>query len=246
MHNFINKEVLNWRAFLQLKGQLSKDKRLQHFYHQGTYHEDTPISEIEFVALDFETTGLDAQKNSIISIGLVHFNLQRIFCRKTKSWYIDPQDNLQEDSIVIHGITHSDLNKAPDLLHILEQLLDEQDETEIVIKGEKDSLSQEEKYRFTELSRVRQCLQNQIDFEKFKRRELTLDKVSAVVLGCTDCKQINIKPNKAIFENVSSFVKLHQTELFQNSIWKEIYHTKSILNFFKIYQTNCFKYALHF
>jgi len=125
MHNFINKEVLNWQAFLQLKGQLSKDSRLQNFYNQGTYHEDTPLSEVEFVALDFETTGLDATKNSIISIGLVHFNLQRIFCRKTKSWFIDPQDNLKEDSIVIHGITHSDLNKAPDLLHILEQLLDE-------------------------------------------------------------------------------------------------------------------------
>ncbi|MCP4325830.1 MAG: 3'-5' exonuclease [Psychromonas sp.] len=125
MHNFSNKEVLNWSAFLHLKGQLSKDKRLQNFYKQGTYHEDTPLSEIEFVALDFETTGLDAKKNSIISIGLVHFNLQRIFCSKTRSWYIDPQDKLQEESIVIHGITHSDLNKAPDLLHILEQLLDE-------------------------------------------------------------------------------------------------------------------------
>ncbi|WP_028866594.1 3'-5' exonuclease [Psychromonas hadalis] len=125
MHNFTNKEILNWRAFLQLKAQLSKDKRLQNFYNQGTYSEDTLLCDIDFVALDFETTGLDAAKNSIISIGLVHFNLQRIFCRKTKSWYIDPQDNLKEDSIVIHRITHSDLNKAPDLLHILEQLLDE-------------------------------------------------------------------------------------------------------------------------
>lgn len=125
MHNFTNKEILNWRAFLELKGQLSKDKRLKHFYSQGTYHDETPISEVDFVALDFETTGLDAAKNSIISIGLVHFNLQRIFCRKTKSWYIDPQDNLKEDSIVIHGITHSDLQSAPNLLRILEQLLDE-------------------------------------------------------------------------------------------------------------------------
>lgn len=125
MHNFTNKEILNWSAFLQLKGQLSKDARLQHFYKRGTYHDETPINEVEFVALDFETTGLDASKNSIISIGLVHFNLQRIFCRQRKSWYIDPQDNLKEDSIVIHGITHSDLKSAPNLLRILEELLDE-------------------------------------------------------------------------------------------------------------------------
>lgn len=125
MHNFTNKEVLNWPAFLQLKAQLSKDIRLQNFYNIGTYHDETALSEIDFVALDFETTGLDSEKNSIISIGLVPFNLQRIFCNKAKQWYVNPQDNLQENSIIIHGITHSDLQGAPDLLRILEKLLDE-------------------------------------------------------------------------------------------------------------------------
>ncbi|PKH02755.1 DNA polymerase III subunit epsilon [Psychromonas sp. MB-3u-54] len=125
MENFKNQEILNWAAFLQLKEQNSKDSRLRDFYHAGTYHNETPLSEIDFVALDFETTGLDSQQNGIISIGLVPFNLQRIFCRKAKKWYITPQDNLQENSIIIHGITHSDLQDAPDLLRILEQLLDE-------------------------------------------------------------------------------------------------------------------------
>lgn len=125
MHNFTNKEILNWRAFLQLKAQKSKDLRLQNFYNAGTYHDETQLSDIDFVALDFETTGLDAERNSIISIGLVPFNLQRIFCRQAKKWYINPQDKLQEESIIIHGITHSDLSGAPDLLRILEQLLTE-------------------------------------------------------------------------------------------------------------------------
>lgn len=125
MYNFTNKEILNWPAFLQLQSQRSKDIRLQNFYDKGTYRGETPLSDIEFVALDFETTGLDPDQNSIISIGLVPFNLQRIFCRKAKKWYVDPQDNLQENSIIIHGITHSDLKDAPSLLRILEQLLDE-------------------------------------------------------------------------------------------------------------------------
>ncbi|WP_028862831.1 3'-5' exonuclease [Psychromonas aquimarina] len=125
MHNFTNKEILNWAAFLQVKADQSKDPRLQSFYETGTYHDETKLSDVEFVALDFETTGLDSQQNSIISIGLVPFNLQRIFCRKAKSWYINPQDNLEEESIIIHGITHSDLEDAPDLRRILEQLLDE-------------------------------------------------------------------------------------------------------------------------
>lgn len=125
MHNFTNKEILNWSAFLSFKAEQSKDERLTNFYQSGTYHNDTALSDIEFVALDFETTGLDSEKNSIISIGLVPFNLQRIFCKQAKKWYVTPQDKLKEDSIIIHGITHSDLQDAPDLRRILEQLLDE-------------------------------------------------------------------------------------------------------------------------
>ncbi|MGF1762875.1 3'-5' exonuclease [Aliivibrio kagoshimensis] len=125
MHNFTNKEVLNWKAFLQIKALESKDKRLANFYNTGTYQGETQLKEIEFVALDFETTGLDANQNSIISIGLVPFTLQRIACRQAKHWFVTPEDKLKEESIIIHGITHSDLKGAPDLIRILEQLLDE-------------------------------------------------------------------------------------------------------------------------
>ncbi|WP_298939971.1 3'-5' exonuclease [uncultured Psychromonas sp.] len=125
MHNFTNKKILNWNAYLQLQAQNCKDSRLKTFYKTGTYHDDTQLKEIEFVALDFETTGLDPKQNSIISIGLVPFTLNRIFCNQAKKWYVNPQDKLEEESVIIHGITHSDLKGAPDLRRILNQLLDE-------------------------------------------------------------------------------------------------------------------------
>ena len=125
MPNTPHQEILNWKAFLKIKASEAKDKRLSNFYNASTYHADTQVKDVEFVALDFETTGLDAKKNSIISIGLVPFTLQRIACRQAKHWFVTPEDKLQEDSIVIHGITHSDLKGAPSLLRILEQLLDE-------------------------------------------------------------------------------------------------------------------------
>ena len=124
MHNFTNKEILNWSAFYKVKAKQCKDSRLKKFYDAGTYHDETKLSDIEFVALDFETTGLDSTQNSIISIGLVPFNLNRIFCNQAKKSYVTPQDKLEEDSIVIHGITHSDLKGAPDLRRILEELLE--------------------------------------------------------------------------------------------------------------------------
>ncbi|WP_394200522.1 3'-5' exonuclease [Shewanella waksmanii] len=125
MENFTNQEVLNWQAFLQVKQRQSTDARLQSFYQVGTYDSETPLKDIQFVALDFETTGLDARQNSIISIGLVPFTLQRVLCRQAKHWFVTPEDKLKEESVIIHGITHSDLKGAPDLLRILEQLLDE-------------------------------------------------------------------------------------------------------------------------
>ncbi|MBR9729168.1 3'-5' exonuclease [Shewanella intestini] len=124
MRDFNNQEVLNWKAFLQNKASNSKDNRLTRFYRANTYHSETQLKDIDFVALDFETTGLDANQNSIISIGLVPFTLQRIVCRDAKHWFVTPEDKLQEDSIIIHGITHSDLKGAPDLERILEQVLD--------------------------------------------------------------------------------------------------------------------------
>ena len=105
MHNFINKEILNWSAFYKVKVEQSKNERLKSFYRVGMYNDETKLSDIDFVALDFETTGLDSEQNSIISIGLVPFNLKRIFCRQAKHWYIEPEDKLKENSIIIHGIT---------------------------------------------------------------------------------------------------------------------------------------------
>ncbi len=120
----IQQEILNWPAFFTHKFEISKDKRLKNFYQTGTYEEETPLKDIEFVALDFETTGLDANQNSIISIGLVPFTLQRIRCRESQHWFVKAQDSLEENSVVIHGITHSDLQGAPDLRRILEKVLD--------------------------------------------------------------------------------------------------------------------------
>lgn len=125
MRYFNDQEILNWKAFFQIKALECKDSRLTNFYNSSTYSNEDKLKDIEFVALDFETTGLDAKKNSIISIGLVPFTLNRISCRKAKHWFVTPEDKLKEDSIVIHGITHSDLKGAPNLLRILEKILDE-------------------------------------------------------------------------------------------------------------------------
>lgn len=114
---------VDWSAVYQQRLEQTKDERLRSFYEAGVVSPDTPISQVSFVAVDFETTGFDPQKDGIVSIGLVPFNLQRIQCQGAKHWIVRPRTVLAEDSVVIHGITHSDIKSAPDFMRVLEHLL---------------------------------------------------------------------------------------------------------------------------
>ncbi|WP_087019209.1 3'-5' exonuclease [Thaumasiovibrio subtropicus] len=120
----LTKTALDWQNIYQNQAQKSKDLALQRFYRQGVQAASTPLSEVEFVALDLETTGLNAKKDDIISIGLVPFTLQRIYCREAQHWIVNPRKPLSEESVVIHGITHSEIDEAPDLRRLLTPLLD--------------------------------------------------------------------------------------------------------------------------
>lgn len=120
-----NNRSVDWPALFRQRAESAIDERLQRFYQGGVVAPETPLSEVPCVALDFETTGLNAERDEIISIGLVPFNLQRIRLSESRYWLLKPHRGLTETSVPFHGITHSQLSDAPDLLHILEAVLDE-------------------------------------------------------------------------------------------------------------------------
>lgn len=114
----------DWAQMYREQALVCKDERLQLFYSAGCPEPDTLLSNVPFVALDFETTGLDAGIDEIVSIGLVPFDIQRIRPREAKQWLLKPQQELREESVVIHGITHSEINDAPDLDAVFGELLE--------------------------------------------------------------------------------------------------------------------------
>lgn len=118
-----NRIVVDWPVIMAARQQRARDPRLKKFYGAAAIDPKTPLEQADFVALDFETTGLNPVIDDIISIGLVPFTLKRVQCNGAAQWLVNPRGNLDEDSIVIHGITHSDINGAPDLWGILENLL---------------------------------------------------------------------------------------------------------------------------
>lgn len=113
--------------WLQRYEQLRDSARhpdLKAFYSAGLVSGETPLAEVPFVALDFETTGLNPQKHGIISIGLVPFDLGRVRPGAGRQWLVRPRRPLSETSVVIHGITHQAVAEAPDLADIFGEVLE--------------------------------------------------------------------------------------------------------------------------
>lgn len=120
----LQKPSIDWQMKFSKKLIQARDHRLQSFYSKELPSPDTPISEIEFLAVDFETTGLDPKKDGIITIGVVPFTLNRICLNRAKHWTVRPKQKLEEESVVIHGITHNDILGAPDFAEVIDEVLD--------------------------------------------------------------------------------------------------------------------------
>lgn len=123
LSRLLQKPTIDWNGKYQAKRERTRHPILQDFYSAPLAERNTPLSEIKFVALDFETTGLDRDKDEIITVGLVPFDLNRIYLNQAQHWLVKPRRALKESSIIIHGITHTDIINAPDLSLYLQDII---------------------------------------------------------------------------------------------------------------------------
>ncbi len=112
-----------WAAYFADQATRCRDPSLRAFYAAGVPAPDTPIRDVPLMALDFETTGMDAHRHAIVSIGLVPFGLDRIRPSAGRYWVVRPPRPLDEASIRFHNITHTEVARAPDLDEVLDDLL---------------------------------------------------------------------------------------------------------------------------
>lgn len=77
------------------------------------------IKDVHFVAFDTELTGLDFQRDAIISIGAVKLHGATILPSKTFYRLVKPECELKHRSVVVHELTHSDLECAEDQLDVI-------------------------------------------------------------------------------------------------------------------------------
>lgn len=99
---------------------------LKAFYQSLPEDFNKKISDFTIVAIDLETTGLGFNQDEVLSIGCVDIVQQQIDLASSFYDLVKPKQNLSEDSIIIHGITHDELHFAASIdeqltswLHVL-------------------------------------------------------------------------------------------------------------------------------
>tara|TARA_R110001583_G_scaffold32035_1_gene109549 strand:+ start:1203 stop:1922 length:720 start_codon:yes stop_codon:yes gene_type:complete len=112
----------DWDQFYSSQVQNELPDYLDSFYHQPLLDAQQSMDATDFVSLDIETTGMNAQKDDIVSIGLVPFDHQRIYLAKAKHWVVSSR-RLTSESVVVHRITHTEVAEAPSLDSVLPELI---------------------------------------------------------------------------------------------------------------------------
>jgi len=122
-----NSPLLSW-----LLGYESKRKQLLKKAPSGALRDflsvplpdlQTPIDKVNILAVDFETTGLDAKQDKLLSVGFVTLKQQQISLNSSYHQIIKTKDQLQESNVIIHHITDSQKEQGKALATVVETLL---------------------------------------------------------------------------------------------------------------------------
>jgi DNA polymerase-3 subunit epsilon len=84
---------------------------------------NTPIDSLSILSVDFETTGLNAKLDKLLSVGFVELQKKHIPLRTCYHQIINTQAQLEESNVIIHHITDSQKDQGKPLAQVVEALL---------------------------------------------------------------------------------------------------------------------------
>lgn len=99
------------------------DNALSRYLEKPLPARNKDISQVEFLVLDFETTGLDAKKDSILSMGYTIIRNRRVVLGESVYRLIQQDALLNSDNVSIHKITDSDAEQGIALKQAIDKLL---------------------------------------------------------------------------------------------------------------------------
>ncbi len=84
---------------------------------------NTPLYKLPVLSVDFETTGLDARLDKLLSVGFVEISRQQIKLNSCYHQIIKTQNQLEESNVIIHHITDQQKDRGQELRTVVEALL---------------------------------------------------------------------------------------------------------------------------
>ncbi|WP_223789049.1 exonuclease domain-containing protein [Marinicella meishanensis] len=96
---------------------------LKHYLTTPLPDLNQPALAVDYLVLDFETTGLNPYQDHIISLGYTHISQGRIQLKQCRHALIKTNKKLTSDNVSIHQITDDDLAAGIDVQTMMEWLL---------------------------------------------------------------------------------------------------------------------------
>jgi DNA polymerase-3 subunit epsilon len=116
-----------------LFGYEARRKRLLKKVPSGALHdflsvpfpsEATSLSELPILSVDFETTGLNAMTDKLLSVGFVSIDKRQIKLGSCYHQIINTEHRLDADNVIIHHITDQQKSQGKSLQVVVEALLE--------------------------------------------------------------------------------------------------------------------------
>lgn len=117
------KTLFNTKARYWRGGRRKATGPLAEFYQHPPPAPDTPYDQVEFLAIDLETSGLDPKTDEILSIGYLPILNGAIRLDGAAYHLIRPDRPVPEKTAVIHGLLDDHLETAPTLDAVLPEVL---------------------------------------------------------------------------------------------------------------------------
>lgn len=98
-------------------------KVLQPLYQQSVPGPETPIEQLKFLVVDFETSGLDPEHDAILSIGMVEIHQQTLSLSSASHVYVARPQAVKPETAIINHIVPETLEGGMSLKQSMQSLI---------------------------------------------------------------------------------------------------------------------------
>lgn len=98
---------------------MGKPGPMREYYQEDYPTLDTPWCDMDFLAIDLETTGLDPKTDEILSVGFVPIRRGRVHMGEARHLLVRPTRPVPEQTAIIHGLLDGHLANAPPLDQVM-------------------------------------------------------------------------------------------------------------------------------